>query len=176
MLKGPLLIIVSVLIIFIVQTNAIGQTELPRFEFGGHFTFMSKFDAADQRAGELVEAPNEFTRKLNLGIGTRATLNLTRHISLETEWNALPQENAYSGTKSQWFYGLKVGIHKEKFGLFAKARPGYMYLSKDYCDDYPLFEDNYRCLGTYRKNPAFDIGGVLELYSERRIVVRIDIG
>jgi hypothetical protein len=137
---------------------------------------LSKFDALDRSAGELTEELDEFTNGVNLGLGGRVTVNLTRYLALETEWNALPQSNEYTGRKSQWFYGAKLGLRKNRFGLFAKARPGYMYLGRDFCQSYPPFEENYRCLGTYKKNPAFDVGGVLEFYPKRQTVVRLDVG
>jgi hypothetical protein len=168
----------AVMLIFFppTDTNAQDDNKTPRFELGTHFAMMTKFDATHRDAAELTLEPEEFSRNFNLGIGARATFNITRYISLETEWNALPQENEYSGKKSQWFYGLKVGVRKQRFGIFAKARPGYMYFSKDYCDDIPPLRGSYRCLGSLKRNPAIDIGGVLELYTKRQGVVRIDIG
>jgi hypothetical protein len=157
------------------EVNAQSETRTPRVEFGTHFTFMSKFDATHD-AAELTLEPEEFSRNPNLGLGIRATFNLCRYVGLETEWNALPQQSEYAGRKSQWFYGLKVGIRKPGFGIFAKARPGYMYFSEDYCDDIPPLGRSYRCLGSLKRNPALDLGGVLELYTKRFGVIRIDIG
>jgi hypothetical protein len=174
--KKLLLRICLLLILLLMQATVQGQSEVPRVEIGGHFIMMSKFDALDRTAGELTEEADEFTKSPNVGLGGRFTVNLSRYLAMETEWNALPQTNEYTGRKSQWFYGAKLGVRKNSFGIFAKARPGYMYMSKDFCDGYPPFEENYRCLGTYKKNPAFDIGGVLEFYPRQQTIIRLDVG
>jgi hypothetical protein len=177
-LRRTLITTIAVLLMFLplTETSAQDDSKTPRFELGMHFAMMTRFDATRHYAAELTLEPEEFSRRLNLGIGARATFNMNRYISLETEWNALPQDNEYSGKKSQWFYGLKVGVRKQRYGIFAKARPGYMYFSKDYCDDFPPVGRSNYCLGSLKRNPALDIGGVLELYTKRLGVVRIDIG
>jgi hypothetical protein len=177
-LRASSITVLSILLLFLGPQDANAQPEVrstPRLEFGTHFTFMSKFDATHD-AAELTLEPEEFSRSPNLGLGFRATFNLCRFAALETEWNALPQESEYAGRKSQWFYGLKVGIRKSRFGIFAKARPGYMFFSEDYCDDIPPLGRSYRCLGSLSRNPAIDVGGVLELYTKRLGMIRIDIG
>jgi hypothetical protein len=174
--KHLILKICLLLLAYFLQTTAQAQSEVRRLEVGGHFIMMGKFDAIDRSAGELTEEVDEFTKNRNLGVGGRFTVNLTRYLAIETEWNALPQINEYTGRKSQWFYGPKLGIRKNSFGIFAKARPGYMYMGRDFCQSYPPFEENYRCLGTYKKNPAIDVGGVLEFYPKSQAIVRMDIG
>src|SRR5215203_1838190 len=93
---------------FFPQATAQAQSEVQRLEVGGHFIMMGKFDAIDRSAGELSEEVDEFTKSQNLGLGGRFTVNLTRYLAIETEWNALPQINEYTGRKSQWFYGPKL--------------------------------------------------------------------
>jgi hypothetical protein len=158
------------------EANAQSAPRTPRLEFGSHFTMMTRFDATHGDVAELTLEPEEFSRNLNLGVGVRATFNLNRYVGFETEWNALPQDSEYAGRKSQWLYGMKLGIRKAKYGIFAKARPGFMYFSKDYCDGFPDLNGSYRCLGSLSRNPALDLGGVLELYSKGPGVIRIDIG
>ena len=51
-----------------------------------------------------------------------------------------------------------------------------MYFGRDYCDDFPALNGSYRCLGSLSRNPAFDLGAVLELYTKSHGVIRIDIG
>lgn len=164
------------LLLFIPSKYTFAQPENKRFEVGFHSVFMGKFDATDSKAGKLGVEVEEFSQKVNLGTGMRFTFNVNKYLSLETEYNILPQENEYAGKKRQWFYGIKTGIRKEKFGIFYKVRPGYMYLGRNLCDEFDLFLGNYKCLGTYRKNPALDIGGVLEIYTKKNGVFRIDVG
>ena len=135
-----------------------------------------RFDPTDRRAGALGIESNEFSRRLNLGIGGIVSFNITKNIALETEYNFLPQESPYTGKKAEWFYGVKAGIRKERYGIFCKIRPGYMYLEKSLCDGFGTYEGFYTCLGSYRRNPALDVGGVIEFYPRGRSVVRIDIG
>ena len=167
-----------VLLLFIIRPEANAQSapSTPRLEFGSHFTMMTKFDATHPDVAELTLEPEEFSRDLNLGVGVRATFNINRYVGLETEWNSLPQKSEYAGRKSQWLYGMKLGIRKAGYGIFAKARPGFMYFSEDYCDGFPDINGSYRCLGSLSRNPALDLGAVLELYGKGPGVIRIDIG
>lgn len=176
MKKGSLLTISSTLLLFLFNQNANAQSDNARFELGAHFTTMSRFDATDPRAGTLALESNEFSHNLNPGIGGRFTFNITRELALETEGTFLPLQSPYTGRASQWFYGLKAGKRTESLGVFAKVRPGYMYLSKSHCDGFGLYEGFYTCLGSYNRNPALDLGVVIELYRSRRSVVRFDIG
>jgi hypothetical protein len=73
--------------------------------------------------------------------------------------------------------GVKTGKRFEKFGIFAKARPGIASFSGavsfegiDPASSLPIFRQG-------RKNYfSFDLGGVLEFYPSPRIVTRFDGG
>jgi hypothetical protein len=80
-------------------------------------------------------------------------------------------------------FGPKVGRRFRHFGLFAKARPGFVTFSRvlhqtgtETFDNggrsivFPTFEDRRR---TYF---SADLGGVLELYPSSRLVTRFDFG
>jgi hypothetical protein len=137
---------------------------------------MSRFDATDPSAGALALESGEFSHNFNPGFGGRFTFNIVRGLALETESTFMPVQSPYTGHAAQWFYGVKAGRRTERLGIFAKLRPGYMYLSKSHCDGFGLFNGNYTCLGSYNKNPALDLGAVIELYRSRRSVLRFDIG
>lgn len=174
--KIPATIIVATVVIIASSREAIAQSHNPRFELGSHFTGLTRFDPTDSRAGPLALDSNEFSRALNPGLGGRFTFHITRAIALETEWNLIPAEKEYTGRARQWFYGLKAGKRRESVGVYAKLRPGYMYFTKSYCDGFGLYKGFYTCLGSYKKNPAMDLGMVIEFYRARRSMMRVDIG
>ena len=142
-------------------------------------------DAPKYEAGALFSAIT-FTPsagyRTEAGFGGRFTFNLTDHVGLEVETIFFPNsgfsaEPRASGRAVQGLFGVKAGKRWEKFGVFAKARPGLISFSEgrlvsDGSDasGFPLF---HRERATH---PAFDVGGVLEFYPTRRIVTRFDAG
>jgi hypothetical protein len=118
------------------------------------------------------------------GIGVRLTYNATKNIAFEAEGNLFPHDaRARSfrdgGRGTQGLFGVKIGKRYEKFGIFAKARPGLISFTRGRFDLVPnndgsSFPFDFR---TERVNHfAFDVGGVLEFYPTRRIVARFDAG
>ena len=81
-------------------------------------------------------------------------------------------------------FGAKVGKRWQKFGVFAKARPGFVtfsrvstFVSTDTITllgnqqfTIPVFADRRR---TYFSS---DVGGVAEFYPSRRVLSRFDFG
>jgi hypothetical protein len=135
----------------------------PRREVGLHFS-------------ALTLTPSDSYRT-EIGIGGRFTFNLNRHVALEAETTLFPNssrsgEPRASGRAVQGLFGVKAGQRREKFGVFAKARPGFISFSQ----------------GRFSADPAFifrldrathfaaDVGGVLELYVTRRWTTRFDVG
>lgn len=157
------------------SSPAQAQVQPPKFEIGGHFTFLNMTPPtfsffADKKTSDS-------------GLGATLTYNLTRVFSLEAEVNYFPriQDNnpnlgpSNGGRKVQSLFGVKAGHRTDKFGVFAKARPGLMH-----------FSGVFDCLG--KRNPdtqcgphpktefALDIGGVAEYYLTRRVMLRFDAG
>ncbi len=117
------------------------------------------------------------------GIGGRVTYNLNDYFAIEAEGNIYPDvaQSDYTtgGDSQQMQFGVKVGKRWKRFGLFAKARPGFV-----------SFGDTLTPaqVGTSGGNPVFnfererkthfsmDVGGVLEFYPSRRMLVRFDAG
>jgi hypothetical protein len=121
------------------------------------------------------------------GFGGRFTFNLNRHVALEAEGNFFPHENfadfSTGGRLLQGQFGVKAGKRFGKFGLFAKARPGFASFSKVFVPvgtttidingqpvPFPVFGDRRRT------KFSMDLGGVLEFYPSRKILTRIDVG
>ena len=114
------------------------------------------------------------------GYGGRFGYNLNRYVALEVEVNHLPRRNfneVFQNRREQIFAGVRVGRRWEKVGVFAKARPGAMYFdgygSRGPCT-FTLASDT--CTEQGRTFFAADVGGVVEYYPSRRVILRVDAG
>lgn len=120
---------------------------------------------------------NRIQTKTDSGIGGRFTYNLAANLALEADANHyVTRGTVFSvqadGRATSAFFGPKAGIRKNRFGIFFKARPGFVSFS-DVLTSASVQGD----LSTARKtHAAFDLGGVFELYPSRRMIVRIDVG
>ena len=90
---------------------------------------------------------------------------------------ALALQTRYSRRRLEGFVGPKIGVRTERFGAFAKVRPGFAHLT----------DKGIRCTGEmcalalfarpeYDPEFALDIGGILEFYPTPRAVARFDLG
>lgn len=143
---------------------SLAQSEVPKVELGMHLTTM--------RLSELKES--------DVGFGGRATLNLNSRVAVEGELNFFPRElDRHSGNRLQGLFGVKAGQRWEKFGLFAKARPGFMRfgeVSEPFVCAAILPQPLTCLLARGKTEFALDLGGVVELYPSKRTVVRFDLG
>ncbi|HVG29480.1 MAG TPA: hypothetical protein VM864_07145 [Pyrinomonadaceae bacterium] len=134
----------------------------PRREVGIHFS-------------ALTLTPSDGYRT-EIGFGGRITFNLNRNVALEAETTLFPNsgrsaEPRASGWAVQGLFGVKAGKRWEKFGVFAKARPGLISFSEGKFSDDP---SSFRL--ERATHFATDVGGVLELYVTRRWTTRFDVG
>jgi len=122
------------------------------------------------------------------GLGARFSYNLTKHVALEAEGNVVARSGFFTvldsgGLNVQGQFGVKAGKRFERFGVFAKARPGLLDVDVLVQTGtqtipngpfppitYPLFEPRRKSFFT------LDVGGVLEFYPSRRVLVRFDAG
>ena len=117
------------------------------------------------------------------GIGGRLTLNLTKHLALESEGNFFPRRLSSGGHALQAQFGGKAGHRFRRIGIFAKARPGFVSFSKVATEEGtqtvglpPLQFTVARIVSKRRYFFAMDIGGVAEFYLSRRFFARVDGG
>jgi hypothetical protein len=112
------------------------------------------------------------------GLGVWASLYLNRHIALDGAvthfWNGSRYVSAQQGGNFwQAVVGAKVGITREKFGAYAKVRPGMARFAK-------AITNTPKFLVTNQFDPAtqfaIDMGGVVEFYPTRHVVARADFG
>src|SRR5215213_5466659 len=119
------------------------------------------------------------------GIGGRVTYNFNRSIAAEAEINFFPEKQLIltaDGNAIQAQFGVKIGKRFEKFGLFAKVRPGF--LSVDRVGSFiPAPQGSQVPPGgtlnfKIERHTFFtiDTGGVLELYPSKRTMVRFEAG
>jgi hypothetical protein len=156
------------------QALAQAQTDVEthRFEVGAHFSSLS-VDEGYQTRGEP-------------GVGGRITYNVTERLALEAEGNFFPTHNSFGtfrtgGRAIQGLFGVKFGKRYKRFGIFAKARPGFISFAEGLYEFIPTTPtvDPFApfTVRTERlTHLAADIGGVLEFYPTRRVFTRIDIG
>ena len=113
------------------------------------------------------------------GLGGRFGYNFNKNFALDTEFSFFPEAhlgNRQSGQKTQAFAGVKAGARSRYVGVFAKARPGVMFIGE--------VTSGFNCNNTSfgqtcrpsHNNFAFDAGGVLELYPSSRSIIRLDAG
>lgn len=117
------------------------------------------------------------------GVGGRVTFNFNRSIAAEAEINYLPQRQADFSPDDDMIqaqFGVKLGKRFEKFGLFAKVRPGFLTVDQGFSvkdsvvvvNGVPEFIPKFERTFTF----TLDAGGVLEWYPSRRTVVRFEAG
>jgi hypothetical protein len=113
------------------------------------------------------------------GLGGRFGYNFNRNLALDAEFSFFPEThlgNRQFGQKTQAFAGVRAGARSRYVGLFAKARPGVMFIGE--------VTSGFNCNGTSfgrtcrpsHNNLALDAGGVLELYPSPRAIIRLDAG
>jgi Outer membrane protein beta-barrel domain len=109
------------------------------------------------------------------GFGGRLTYNFSRWLAVDSVVNyfykAPNMGDAQRGGKVlQGSFGPKVGIHTRRFGVFAKARPGFVSYGGVQDSYFPPFPT------TRRTDFSVDFGGVLEYYPSRRTMLRFELG
>lgn len=152
------------------QPHAQAQSEPPKFEVGGQFSLLN-FDP------KLLDR----SRRNEVGGGGRFTFNFHKYVAAEAQFDYFPQSDTERignitltqfGSKAVGVFGVKAGVRKKNFGIFGKARPGFIHFSAVpgiFCVASP-------CPQPAKTNFAFDVGGVIEFYPSKRAVLRFDAG
>jgi len=147
-------------ILIINKQPALAQSEESKVEVSMHFTTLrlTEFDRTDP------------------GIGSRIAYNLNKNIALEGEINFLTRDIASSDSRTQGLFGVKAGWRADRFGVFAKARPGFVHFGQKPLVCPAVFPPPLSCTVGGTTPFAFDLGGVLEIYPSRHTVLRFDGG
>ena len=121
MINRSALIVVAALIVCWAAV-ASGQTAAEKVELGAQFTSFTLFPSVR----EGFQPPNV----TEPGFGGRLTYNLTKRLAIDSELNFFPNKNVFQflGERRalQGQFGVKWGKRFKKFGVFAKARPGFL--------------------------------------------------
>jgi hypothetical protein len=161
----------AIVLVFVVVKNVKAQSDLPRIEVGVHYTFID-FNRSNQ-CGSCAEIRN--------GFGGRVTYNFNRNVAAEAILNFFPGDvfkivvppSSFPKPRLQGLFGLKAGIHKERFGVFGAVRPGFMRFT-------PVTDcrtsDFSSCRDVLKNEFTINFGGVAEAYLSRHAMVRFDIG
>lgn len=153
------------------DTGPSGNTETKRFEVGAQFT--SLFVDPSNSQGFLF-VPRVHTEP---GIGGRVTFNLTESIAFEAEGNYFTRRQfsfPEGGRMFQGQFGAKIGKRFDRWGVFGKARPGFVGFSQVRQDPFGV---PFPPLPFVRRfYPSLDLGGVMEFYVSPRWMARFDVG
>ena len=142
----------------------------PRLEAGVHFSALTLTPSGGYRT--------------EIGFGGRFTVNLNDNVAVEAETTFFPNsgrsgEPRATGRAVQGLFGVKAGRRWEKFGLFGKARPGFVSFSRGRIEPDPVQSTPpFSIVFNERRAMHFaaDVGGVIELYVTRRWIARFDVG
>jgi outer membrane protein with beta-barrel domain len=152
-----------------VTTSASSDVGVKRFEVGAQFTSL----LVEPNAPGGLTVPRAHSEP---GFGGRFTFNATETLAFEAEGNYYTREQSefHGGHMFQAQFGPKLGKRFERWGLFAKARPGFVGFSEVL--EFPGFQTGGGNTLRTKLYPSVDVGGVVEFYVSRRWMARFDVG
>ena len=160
----------TLLLLALPSGAAAQETDAPKFEIGVQFSSLS------------VNLPGFRGTENAAGVGGRVTYNLTDYFAVEAEGNLFPSDTqsdyVTGGASQQVQAGVKVGKRWRRFGLFAKARPGFISFGDTLA---PVLVNSggasfFQARHERKTHFSMDVGGVMEFYPSRRLLVRFDAG
>ena len=164
----------AIVVVFVGQSTARSQSQdPPKFEVAGEFTTLQRDPPIGFSDGKRTVA----------GFGGRFTYNFNSIFSFEGAAYFFPKECfdcEGPGRVTEILGGIKVGKRFDRWGVFAKARPGIFYHDSTFGG--PVTCLNFNCpmpiepFEVKKIHFAADIGGVVEFYPSKRIVTRFDAG
>jgi hypothetical protein len=139
-----------------------------RFEIGAQFNSLNFtwINGVDHSSTEL-------------GAGLFASYNIWRFVYLDASVNFFPKDEDTGGPNDggrilQGFFGTREGFQVQRFGFFAKVRPGFMNYSRTLTGVSLTGPMSFRY--SRATDFALDVGGVVEYYWTRRALLRFDVG
>lgn len=172
-MKKVVLLSLTAAIVLLGYTRGLAQSETPKLETGVQLSSLN------------LTRRDYFGNTTEPGFGGRVTYNFTDYLAAEAEVNFYPNHNVFRGAGEgrglQGQFGIKAGKRFKKFGIFAKARPGFLSIGKVFSyepgstAEISGFVIPDARIGR-KTHLTMDVGGVLELYPSRRTVVRFDAG
>ena len=142
------------------KLDADPEVFVPRWEIGTQYTNIS--------LPVLKAGCGTGCRENISGFGFNLDHHFTRQIAFDSTVNLLPGQDGASGM-TQGMFGLKVGESFKHWGLYAKVRPGFIYYENAYPGGGSTSPTNLTRF-------AWDLGGILELYTSGQGTLRLDAG
>jgi hypothetical protein len=140
-------------ILFNTSNAARAQSSVPQYEVGGQLSVIDLRDSVSEKPP---------------GYGGRFAYNITDHLAIDAAVNYFSTSEV-NLNRTQGLFGVKAGrrFGSPSFGLFAKVRPGFI-----------RFHGERRPGITVNGATKFalEVGGVVELYPSRHVVLRLDVG
>jgi hypothetical protein len=108
------------------------------------------------------------------GIGGWFTWNFSKHFSLDSSATYFPRlihiaDIQQGGRTFQAVAGLRSGIRRERFGVFGKLRPGIQGYTATVNNSITFVDSPFIDF-------ALDAGGIIEVYTSPRTMLRFDAG
>jgi hypothetical protein len=166
--KSAVTLCVLLLLTLVLHGSVIAQSEEPKVEVGAQFSVIGRGAAT-------------------IGGGGRLTFNLAKYLALEGELNYFPSSGFSDVRSFQGQFGVKSGLRFDRFGVFGKARPGFINTKSDFrafCPPFPC-PPGFLCIPAACSPVSFtasnthlslDVGGVIEFYPSKLVTVRFDVG
>jgi len=153
------------------KTSSGTEKRTKRFEVGAQFT--SLFVDPSNSQGSL------FIPRIHAepGFGGRVTFNLTESIAFEAEGNYYTRDQFSFPEGGQMFqaqFGGKIGKRFDRWGVFGKARPGFVGFTRVLQNPFGVQLPPFSFVR--RLYPSVDVGGVIEFYMSPRLMARFDVG
>lgn len=145
--------------------SSFGDFELPPL---GHYEFGAQYSNISLPVVSQDCYPAAVCRKNLYGLGFNVGYNFTRAVAFDSSLNLMPGQQ---GTTSmiEGLFGFRVGPRFERFGVFAKLRPGFIY----YENAQPRQGDDSQ--GSLTRF-ATDLGAIFEYYPKHNSTLRFDVG
>ena len=161
------LLVLAIAFLLFVQSSSLAQSDdLRKFEIAGEFSTLARDGFGETR--------------MDAGGGARFTFNFNRSLAFETAGYFFPSKCficTNRGNMTEVVAGAKFGKRFEKWGIFAKGRPGIISYSRGHFNPIIIAPPGPIDFELSRVTTfAADIGGVLEFYPSERIVTRFDAG
>jgi len=149
-MKTTILGIIIVMAGIFSAEKTFAQTQEPKFDVGIQFSTL--------RLREIGEGA--------AGVGGWFSYHVTGHLALEGVVNRYPENPSGNFGETQVLFGALAGRTFDNLGVFAKARAGFIHFGGDF----------FTLRLNDRTHPTIDLGGVLEYYPSKHIVLRMDVG
>ena len=158
---------VGVILLLMVPNIARAQDTQQRYELGGllTYTFLREIGSTDSGVGTGAG-----------GLGGRFVYRALPVLDLEGEIHYLPGNSATSGNHLQGFFRVKVGKRWENGAIFLKARPGFIHFRRDPFGVQKPGSSIFSHERASSTEPDLDLGGVIEYYTSRGLILRFDLG